>query len=104
MISHCAASGTRTRTAITGQGILSPSCLPIPPLRLGYRQCLSRFSSAKVLHYFDFSKHKWFFFKFLTNFVCYYALLFENNRFFFCFYIELLYLCTPKTLYILFKV
>ena len=28
-----AASGTRTRTAITGQGILSPSCLPIPPLR-----------------------------------------------------------------------
>ena len=30
----CAASGTRTRTAITGQGILSPSCLPIPPLRL----------------------------------------------------------------------
>ena len=29
----CAASGTRTRTAITGQGILSPSCLPIPPLR-----------------------------------------------------------------------
>ena len=34
MISHCAASGTRTRTAITGQGILSPSCLPIPPLRL----------------------------------------------------------------------
>ena len=30
-----AASGTRTRTAITGQGILSPSCLPIPPLRQG---------------------------------------------------------------------
>ena len=29
----CAASGTRTRTAITGQGILSPSCLPISPLR-----------------------------------------------------------------------
>ena len=25
---NCAASGTRTRTAITGQGILSPSCLP----------------------------------------------------------------------------
>ena len=34
MKSACAASGTRTRTAITGQGILSPSCLPIPPLRL----------------------------------------------------------------------
>ena len=33
MIYHRAASGTRTRTAITGQGILSPSCLPIPPLR-----------------------------------------------------------------------
>ena len=32
-----AASGTRTRTAITGQGILSPSCLPIPPLRHGKR-------------------------------------------------------------------
>ena len=32
----CAASGTRTRTAITGQGILSPSCLPIPPLRLRF--------------------------------------------------------------------
>ena len=31
-----AASGTRTRTAITGQGILSPSCLPIPPLRHAY--------------------------------------------------------------------
>ena len=28
-----AASGTRTRTTISGQGILSPSCLPIPPLR-----------------------------------------------------------------------
>ena len=30
---HCAASGTRTRTTLPGQGILSPSCLPIPPLR-----------------------------------------------------------------------
>ena len=29
----CAASGTRTRTTVSGQGILSPSCLPIPPLR-----------------------------------------------------------------------
>ena len=28
------ASGTWTRTAITGQRILSPSCLPIPPSRL----------------------------------------------------------------------
>ena len=27
-IRRCAASGTRTRTAVTGQGILSPSCLP----------------------------------------------------------------------------
>ena len=26
-----ARNGNRTRTAITGQGILSPSCLPIPP-------------------------------------------------------------------------
>lgn len=33
-----AASGTRTRTAITGQGILSPSCLPIPPLRHCYER------------------------------------------------------------------
>ena len=30
---RCAASGTRTRTTVSGQGILSPSCLPIPPLR-----------------------------------------------------------------------
>ena len=28
---ECTRSGTWTRTAITGQGILSPSCLPIPP-------------------------------------------------------------------------
>ena len=28
---HRARNGSRTRTAITGQGILSPSCLPIPP-------------------------------------------------------------------------
>ena len=27
--------GTRTRTAFNGQRILSPSCLPVPPLRLG---------------------------------------------------------------------
>ncbi len=30
-------SGNRTRTAISGQGILSPSCLPIPPFE---RPCL----------------------------------------------------------------
>ena len=38
----CAASGTRTRTAITGQGILSPSCLPIPPLRQVPKTVLQR--------------------------------------------------------------
>ena len=32
--SFSTASGTWTRTAITGQRILSPSCLPIPPSRL----------------------------------------------------------------------
>ena len=32
---------------------------------------------------------------FLTNFVCYYALLFEINLFLFCFSTDLLYLCTP---------
>ena len=68
MISHCAASGTRTRTAITGQGILSPSCLPIPPLRHGLRQYIPCFSTAKILHYFHFAKHKCFFFMFLTYF------------------------------------
>ena len=30
---NCTASGTWTHTAITGQRILSPSCLPIPPWR-----------------------------------------------------------------------
>ena len=32
---------------------------------------------------------------FLTNFVCYYSLLFEINLFLFCFSTDLLYLCTP---------
>ena len=35
LASVSAASGTRTRTTVSGQGILSPSCLPIPPLRRG---------------------------------------------------------------------
>ena len=36
----CAASGTRTRTTVSGQGILSPSCLPIPPLRRVFNEAL----------------------------------------------------------------
>ena len=45
----CAASGTRTRTAISGQGILSPSCLPIPPLRQPRRHGRQTICKGKVI-------------------------------------------------------
>ena len=45
---NSAASGTRTRTTFPGQGILSPSCLPIPPLRHGLCKCAIYFATAKV--------------------------------------------------------
>ena len=51
-----AASGTRTRTTVSGQGILSPSCLPIPPLRLTFAGLIF-FTAAKVRLFPQTTKH-----------------------------------------------
>ena len=51
-----ARNGNRTRTAITGQGILSPSCLPIPPsghFAVQFANC-----GAKILLIIQNSKFK----------------------------------------------